>query len=133
MQIINFINHFFLVSMQRSRKLYTMGNLSMAGYTDLKCWYQIEKTFGLLSACRKSTPCFPWDIAKILQTCYFGYFGHAWLCPPNMILSTCRERLCLSAAKKPTSSPHFSRDIAMICKFLILGSLGMSNYALPKW
>ena len=24
-----------------------MGNLSMAGYTDLKCWHQIEKTFGI--------------------------------------------------------------------------------------
>ena len=34
---------------------------------------------------------------------YFGYFGHAWLHSPKMIVSTCRRLQCLSACKKQTS------------------------------
>ena len=38
---------------------------------------------------------FPWDvanyIAKILQTYYFGYSGHACLHTPKMIVSNCRN------------------------------------------
>ena len=62
-----------------------------------------------LSAAKKSTSSFffPWDIANILQTCYFGYFRHAWLLTPKVILSTYRKVSCLAARKKPTSSPTF--------------------------
>ena len=31
------------------------------------------------------------DIAKILPTSYFGYFGHAWPLPSEMIMPTCRN------------------------------------------
>ena len=72
------------------------------------------------------------DIAKTLQTFYFGYFGHTWLPTPQVILSTCRKRLCLSADKKSTSPSVFSGDTATICKLLILGTLGMSGYTKPK-
>ena len=47
------------------------------------------------------------EIAKILQTCYFGCFGHAWLCIPKVILSPCRKLLSLPASKKSTSFPIF--------------------------
>ena len=29
-----------------------------------------------------------WDIAKILQTCYFEYFEDAWLRPAKMIITS---------------------------------------------
>ena len=48
---------------------------------------------------------FPWDIAKILKTCFFGHFGHVWLRTPKVILWTCRKCLCLSAGKKSISHP----------------------------
>ena len=32
-----------------------------------------------------------WRYCKDMQTSYFGYFGHAWLYTPKMILSTCRR------------------------------------------
>ena len=61
--------------------------------------------------CRQKNPLhhsrFPWDNAKILQTCYCGYFEHAWLCTPKVIRSTCRKLSCLSTSKKLTSPPSF--------------------------
>ena len=42
----------------------------------------------------------------ILYTC-FGYFGHAWLRKPKVILSTCRKLSCLFAGKKSTSPALF--------------------------
>ena len=48
---------------------------------------------------------FPWNIAKILQTYSFWYFGHILIRTPKVILSSCGELLCLSAGKKLTSSP----------------------------
>ena len=75
---------------------------------------------------------FTWDIVKILQTRYFGFFGHAWLRTPKLILSTCRKLLCLSAVKKKNHLQHFSVNIIKIYKFLILGNLGMHGCANPK-
>ena len=43
---------------------------------------------------------FFWDIEKILQTCYFGYFGHTWLWPVKTLLPACRKLWCLSLCKK---------------------------------
>ena len=71
-----------------------LGNLAMPGHTHslmFICWQELHPSH------------FPCDIGKILQTCYFRYFGHAWLCAPMVILSTCRKLLCLSAGKKTTS------------------------------
>ena len=42
-----------------------------------------------------------------MQTCYSGYFEHAWLRTPKVILSTCRSLLRLSRSKKSNSSPTF--------------------------
>ena len=41
------------------------------------------------------------DIAKVLQTCYFGYFGLAWLWLVKAMLPACRKCWCLSSCKKP--------------------------------
>ena len=46
---------------------------------------------------------FPSDIAKLLQICYIGYFGYAWLCTPEVIQSYCRKLSCYLQAKKHTS------------------------------
>ena len=43
--------------------------------THLKWYYPFEETFELLAKNQR----FPWYITKILQTCYFGNFGQAWL------------------------------------------------------
>ena len=45
---------------------------------------------------------FLWDVARILQRCYFGYFGHAWLRTPKITISTCRK--LWFACQKCTSS-----------------------------
>ena len=73
---------------------------------------------------------FPSDIAKILQTCYFGYFGHAWLCTPTVIQSTYRKLLRLSAGEKSTSFPSFFRRY---CKDMQTFYFGYFGHAwLPK-
>ena len=77
----NFITHFFLKILQRNSKLVLLGNLSMPGHTHLKLYNPFEETFDVyLQAKTQFHPShFPWDIEKILQPCYFGYFRHAWL------------------------------------------------------
>ena len=56
------------------------------------------------------------DIAKILQTCCFGYFGHAWLWPIKTILSACWKLWCQCLCKKSclylTSFLKYYKDIA---------------------
>ena len=47
------------------------------------------------------------DNTAILQTCYFGYFGHLWPCPPKPIAPTCMKLWCLSANKKSAWSLSF--------------------------
>ena len=57
--------------------------------------------------CRQKTTSSPmlyWKYCKDMQTSYFGYFGHAWLHTPKMIVSTCTRLWCLSVCKKQTSS-----------------------------
>ena len=72
----------------------------------------------------------PSDIAKILQNCYFRYFGHAWLCTPKVIHSTCRKLLRLSAGEKSTSFPSFFRRY---CKDMQTFYFGYFEHAwLPK-
>ena len=67
----------------------------MQGETHKKDSINFQKTLMfILSACRRSTSSLliSWDIAKILQTYYFGYFGH-W-----------RKLWCISPCKKPDLS-----------------------------
>ena len=74
---LNFIIHFFVKILQRNSKLVILGNFDIPGHTHLKWWYQFEEIFDVyLQAKNKlQSSRFPWDIVKILQTCYFGYFG----------------------------------------------------------
>ena len=76
---------------------------------------------------------FPWDIARTLQTCYFGYFGNEGLRTPNVIPSIRRIFWYLFLGKKLTLFPTFLGATARICKLLTLGTLGMPGYAHPKW
>ena len=67
-----------------------------------------------LSAGKKSASSFSislnyFFIAKILWTS-IGYFGNDWLCTLNLILSSCRKRLCLSAEKNQLCLPCFEKD-----------------------
>ena len=39
---------------------------------------------------------FFWRYCKDVQTSYFEYFGHVWLCTPKMIISACRKIRCFS-------------------------------------
>ena len=52
----------------------------------------------------------PWNITKILQICYFGYFGHAKPRPLNAIAPTCRKLWCLSNTKNQLDSSSFLKD-----------------------
>ena len=100
-QKINFITHFFFKILQRNSKLVILGNKGMPGHTHLNWYYQSEETFGVyLQAKNQLHPwCFPWVIPKILQICYFTYFGLAWLHTLNVIVSTCRNLQCFSACQ----------------------------------
>ena len=69
---------------------------------------------------------------KILQTCYFGYFGHDQPCPPKLIIPTCRKVWCLSACQKSTSPPLLSWDIAMILQTCYFGYFGHAWLWPPK-
>ena len=57
-----------------------------------------------------------WNIAKILQTCYFGCFGYVWLRPVKRTLPACRKLWCLYSCKKwylsLTSFLEYFNDIA---------------------
>ena len=104
MHKINLITHFFHEILQRNRKLVVFGNLAYLA-TYISVW---RNRWCLSEGKNQLHPShFPSDIAKILQTCYFGYFGHVWLCT----LSTCRKFLCLSADKKSTSPPTVILEI----------------------
>ena len=130
LQKINFITQFFL---EINSKLVILGNLGIPGHTYLN-WYQFIETFNVyLQAKNQLHPSrFPWDIARILQTCYFGYLGHAWLRTPRVTLSTCRKLSCFSAGKKSYSSSTFFSKIAKICKLIIFGISCMPGYAHPN-
>ena len=50
-----------------------------------------------------------WDIAKILHSCYFEYFRHAWLHESDMIVPTFWIFWSLSLQKSTFSLTSFSR------------------------
>ena len=89
------------------------------------------------SACKKSTSSptsfvrYCKEIVKLLLWVIWACLV-TWLCTPKVILSTCRKRLCLSASKKATSSPKFSRDITKICKTSYFGYFGQAWLYTPK-
>ena len=114
------ITPFFLKISQRNSKFVILDYLGLPGHTHLKWQYEFEETFYVyLQGNNQLHPSrFPWDIAKMLQTCYCGYFGYAWLHTPKKILPTNEKVFCLSAGKKSTSSPMFLKEILHIYGYL---------------
>ena len=66
-----------------------------------------------LSAGKKSTSFFMFSLrqCKDIANLFFGYFGHAWLDTPKLILPISRKLLSLSAGKKSTSSPNLFAEM----------------------
>ena len=48
-----------------------------------------------------------WNIIKILQTCYFRYFGHTWPRPPKAI--ACRKLMVICKQKTNLITQFFCR------------------------
>ena len=94
----------------------------------------LKKT--LMFICRQKNQlnlsCFLWDNAKILQTCYFRYFGHARLWTSKWYYELVENFCVYLQAKHQLHSPCFSWDNAKICK-LILDPLDITGYAQQKW
>ena len=104
MHKINCITHFFLKILQRNTKLVILGNLDthqmiVSIWRNLRCFSAGKKSSSLLT--------FSLTYCKVLPTCCFGYFGHAWLSKAELILSTCRKLSCLSSGKKLISPLYF--------------------------
>ena len=72
-----------------------------------------------------------WDIAKILQTCYIGYFGHTWPLSPKMVVSACRKPWCLSWCIKSNLSLNsfleHCKDIANLLIWVLWACLDTST------
>ena len=67
--------------------------------------YQLVETFWVyLQTKNQIHLSFFWRNCKDVQTSYFRYFGHVWLCTPIMVVSTRGKLLCSSAGQKYTSS-----------------------------
>ena len=75
----------------------------MPEHLPLKWNYQLEEAFDVYLQAKSqfNSSHFCWDIAKILQTCYFV---DTWLHKPKITVSTCRKLWYLSAYHKYTSS-----------------------------
>ena len=99
---INFIIRFFHEILQRNSKLAILGTLGMPGHAYPDLYYQFVEKFRVYLQAKKSTsfPMFFWRYFKDMQTCYFGYFGHAWQHTPKIIISSCGKLRCLSKCQK---------------------------------
>ena len=78
---------------------------------------------------------FSWDIAKVLQSCCFGYFWQGLLHTPKLILSICWKLSCLFVGKVSTSSTTFFGAIAKIWNLILksyFGYLGHVWIRTPK-
>ena len=103
MQKINFIAYYFLETLQRYCIVVILSTLGMPSDMTVPTFWilwslSLQKSTLLLLLSR--------DTAKILQTCYFKYFGQDLPYSPILIISTCRK-VCLSACKKSTSCLPF--------------------------
>ena len=78
----NFFDHFFVSSCGEISQLVILGTLSIPCYGYQKVWYQLRENFGVYLHAKKNRDCpflLSWNVAKILQTCYFAFFempGH---------------------------------------------------------
>ena len=117
MRKTNFITHFFFKILQRNSNLVILGKYGHVWPQSPKMIASISRNLWCLTAGKNQLhpSHFPWDIGKILQNCYFRYFGHTCLpclCTIKMTLSTCRKLPHLSAGRKSTSSPIFFLEIS---------------------
>ena len=81
--LVNFILHFFLEILQRFCEVGILGNFGRPGHAH-NDWMVLYRriVWCYLHAKNQLHPSFLfWDIAKKVQTCYVGYFGHVWLWP----------------------------------------------------
>ena len=103
---INMILQVFLEILQRYCKFINLGTLGIPGYPNPKWYYQLVENFCVYLQAKKSTSShtFFWRYCKEIHNSYFGYFRHAKLRTPKMILSTSRKLQVLSAYQKYTSS-----------------------------
>ena len=126
------MTHFFSKILQRNSRPFVLGNLSIASYTHLKWWYQFEESFNTYLQVKNQFHFFyfPWDITKILQTCYFRY---AWILTPKVLLSTRRKISCLPAGKKSTSAPTFFWRYCKDMQTSYFGFFGHSWLPQHKW
>ena len=100
MQKINFITHFFRKILQRNSKLlFWVFWACLATHTQSDTT-NLKKTFMFI--CRQKINFIPYAFLEMLQRYgnLFGYFGHAWIHTPKMIVSICRKLWCLSACHK---------------------------------
>ena len=101
--------HVFLKILQRYCKLVILGTLGMLGYAHPKWYYQLVENVRLYMQAKNNF--IRHLFLKIFQTCYFGYFRHAWLRTHKVILWTCRKLSCLSAGKKINFITHVFLEI----------------------
>ena len=130
---INFITQFSLKILKRNRNLLFWACLVTHTYHDNS---NLKKPL-TLSVSKRSSSSLTFSLRYYKNIVNFGFFGHAWLRKPYVILSTCIKLSCSFAGKKksilPPPPPCFSGDIAKICKFPILDILGMPGCTHPKW
>ena len=91
-----------------------------------------------LSACKNQLhpSLLSWDIAKILQTCYFGYFWDNWLSTEKMILSVYWKHWWLSSCKESyvslTSCLKHYKDITNLLFLVPSAYLFFKKYYILK-
>ena len=95
--------------------------LGMLDLTHQKILVSICSKLSCLSVCKKSTE----------QTCYFRYFRHAWPHTPKMKYQFDKTFNVYQQAK---NQHHvFLEILQRYCKLVVFGTLGLSDYAHPKW
>ena len=82
----------------------------MSGYTHTRWYYQLVEKFRVYVQAKNCLISLIFRRYCTDMHSYSGHFGHAWLCKPKLIVSTCRKLWHLSACQKWTSSfPSFFR------------------------
>ena len=126
----NQFHHSLLFSYIANSKLVILGNLGMPGHTHLKWWYQFEEIFDVYLKAKNQVHSsrLPWDIARILQICYFGYFGNAWPSPIKNHSTNLWETFMLICMQKKstlslTSFLRYCKEIANLLFWVIWACL----------
>ena len=116
--LVNFILHFFLEILQRFCEVGILGNFGRPGHAHNDWMVLYRRIVWCLSTCKKSTSSllsFLRYWKDIIWTCYFGYFGTAWLWPVKMP----QPLWYLSSFKKSyLSLTYFLKYYKHLAKFL---------------